>query len=67
MKDLVIKAPDMYSDNHVDGRMFTGSVGKSTTGHVWLNEYSGMNVVKIQADETVIDEGAGNARARDRG
>jgi hypothetical protein len=39
-------------------------VGKSTTGHVWLNEYSGMNVVKIQADETVIDEGKNNTIER---
>jgi predicted transcriptional regulator len=64
MTDLVIKASDKYSDSHVDGRMFTGSEGKSTTGHVWLNEYSGMNVVKIQADETVIDEGKNNTIER---
>jgi hypothetical protein len=60
MADLLIKAPDKYSDNHIDGRMFTGSEGKSTTGHVWLNEYSARNVVKIRAGETVIDEGKDN-------
>ena len=31
MTDLVIKAPDEYSDSHVDERMFTGSDGKSKT------------------------------------
>jgi len=60
MKDLVIKAPDEYSDGHVDGRMFTGSEGKSTTAHVWLNAHSRGNVIKVKADETVIDEGEGN-------
>jgi len=60
MTDLVIKAPDEYSDSHVDGRMFTGSEGKSTTAHVWLNTYSKDNIVKVKADETVIDEGENN-------
>jgi predicted transcriptional regulator len=60
MTDLVIKAPDEYSDSHVDGRMFTGSEGKSTTAHVWLNAFSKGNVINIKADETVIDEGEDN-------
>jgi predicted transcriptional regulator len=60
MTDLVIKAPDEYSDSHIDGRMFTGSEGKSTTAHVWLNTFSKGNVIKIKADETVIDEGEDN-------
>jgi len=64
MTDLVIKAPDDYSDGHVDGRMFTGSEGKSTTGHVWLNEFTAMNTVKIKASETVIDEGKNNTIER---
>jgi predicted transcriptional regulator len=54
MTGLVIKAP------HVDGRMFTGSAGRSITGHVWLNEFSARNYVKLKVDETVIDEGADN-------
>jgi len=64
MTDLVIKAPDEYSDSHVDGRMFTGSEGKSATAHVWLNAHSRGNVIKIKADETVIDEGDGNTVER---
>jgi hypothetical protein len=60
MLDLVIKAPDEYSDSHVDGRMFTGSEGKSATAHVWLNAFSKENVIKVRADETVIDEGEDN-------
>jgi predicted transcriptional regulator len=60
MTGLVIKAPDDYSDSHVDGRMFTGSEGKSTTGHVWLNEFTAMNEINIRTGETVIDEGANN-------
>jgi len=60
MSDLVIKAPDEYGDSHVDGRMFTGKEGKSTTAHVWLNAFSKGNVIKVKADETVIDEGEDN-------
>jgi predicted transcriptional regulator len=60
MSDLVIKAPDEYGDSHVDGRMFTGSEGKSAMAHVWLNTHSRGNVVKIKADETAIDEGEDN-------
>jgi len=60
MTDLVIKASDEYSDSHVDGRMFTGSEGKSATAHVWLNAFSKDNVIKVRADETVIDEGEDN-------
>jgi hypothetical protein len=63
MSDLVIKAPDEYSDSHVDGRMFTGSGGRSATAHVWLNTHSKGNVIKIKADETVIDEGEDNTIA----
>ena len=60
MTDLLIKAPDKYSDNHVDGRMFTGSVGKSKTAHVWLNRHSRGNVIRVKAIETIIDEGEDN-------
>lgn len=60
MVDLRIREPDEYSDSHVDGRMFTGSEGKSTTAHVWLNAFSKDNVIKVRDDETVIDEGEDN-------
>ena len=60
LSDLEIKTPDEYSDSHVDGRMFTGSEGRSDTAHVWLNDHSRGNVIKVKADETVIDEGEGN-------
>jgi len=60
MGELQIKGPNEYSDSHVDGRMFTGSEGKSKTAHVWLNAFSKDNVIKVRADETVIDEGEDN-------
>ena len=60
MSNLRIREPDKYSNNHADGRMFTGSEGKSTTAHVWLNAFSKDNVIKVKADETVIDEGEEN-------
>ena len=60
MTDLMIKPSDEYSDSHVDGRMFTGSEGKSKTAHVWLNRYTRDNVVKVQENEIVIDEGENN-------
>jgi hypothetical protein len=60
MGDLQIREPDKYSDSHVDRRMFTGSEGKSATAHVWLNAFSKDNVIKVRADETVIDEGEDN-------
>jgi hypothetical protein len=60
MTDLAIKAPDEYSDSHIDGRMFTGSEGESATAHVWLNAFSKGNAIKVRADETVIDEGEDN-------
>jgi hypothetical protein len=60
MEDLWIRDPDEYSNNHVDGRMFTGSEGKSATAHVWLNAFSKNNVIKVRVDETVINEGDDN-------
>ena len=51
MTDLLIKAPDEYSDNHVDGRMFTGSEGKSKTAHIWLNKFSTRNKIEIEENE----------------
>jgi len=60
MDDLEIRAPDKYSDNHIDGQMFTGSEGKSKTAHVWLNEFTSMNKIKLSAAETIIDEGKNN-------
>jgi hypothetical protein len=60
MSNLRIREPDKYSNNHADGRMFTGSEGKSATAHVWLNAFSKDNVIKVKADETVIDEGEEN-------
>jgi hypothetical protein len=60
MENLVIKEPDEYGDGHVDGRMFTGSEGKSSTAHFWLNTFTKDNVISVKADETVIDEGEEN-------
>ena len=60
MSELLIRESDEYSDNHADGRMFAGSPGESATAHVWLDPYSKKSVVKIKANETVIDEGEDN-------
>lgn len=60
LDDLEIKPPDEYSNNHVDGRMFTGSKGRSTTAHAWLNKHTRGNAINLGADETVIDEGKDN-------
>jgi hypothetical protein len=60
MCNLQIRSSDSYSDNHIDGQMFAGSVGKAVTSHIWLNEYSSENIIKIKNDESVIDEGKNN-------
>jgi hypothetical protein len=60
MKGLKIKEPDVYSDNHADGRIFANSQGRSATANVWMNPFSRDNVIKVRADETVIDEGEDN-------
>jgi hypothetical protein len=58
--ELVIKAPDEYSDSHVDGRMFTGFDNKAKTAHVWINKYSNKNTFYMKDTETLIDEGKNN-------
>ena len=63
--DLEIKTPDEYSDSHIDGRMFTGSEGKSKTAHFWLNKYSNRNKIQIRENEVVIDEGTENEVIRE--
>ena len=60
MGDLRIRDPDEYSNNQVDGRMFTGSPGSSATAHVWLDPYSKDNIIQLRRDEKVIDEGEKN-------
>lgn len=60
MSALQIKEPDKYSNNHADGRMFTGSHAGSATAHVWLDKFSKNNLIKIRMDETMIDEGEDN-------
>ena len=60
MENLQIRDPDKYSNNHVDGRMFTGTQGRSATAHVWINTHTKGNVIKVKVDEKVIDEGEGN-------
>jgi predicted transcriptional regulator len=60
LSELEIKPSDDYSDSHVDGRMFTGSEGKSFTGHVWLNEFTTKNEIILEKGGTVIDEGTDN-------
>jgi predicted transcriptional regulator len=60
MGELQIREPDGYSDDHADGRMFTGSPGGSATAHVWLDPYTKGNVIRLGRDERAIDEGEDN-------
>ena len=60
MSKLHVKSPGEYSDNHADGRQFSGKQGKSMTAHVWLNNYSENNMVKLGENDIYIDEGNGN-------
>ena len=57
---FVIKDSDQYSDNHIDDKMFMDSDGKSETAHVWLNKYSSRNIIKVDPQESVIDQGTEN-------
>jgi parallel beta-helix repeat protein len=60
MKDLRIRDPDKYSNNHENGRMFATSPEGSATAHIWLNANTNGNTVKVSSDETVIDQGEDN-------
>lgn len=60
MDELLIRAPDDYSDKHADGRMFAAASGGSSTSHIWLGKFTKSNTVKIRENETVIDEGEEN-------
>jgi hypothetical protein len=66
LSDLEIKNPDEYSDSHVDGRMFTGSKGRSTTAHAWLNKHTRGNAIKLRENETAVDEGTDNTITHER-
>jgi hypothetical protein len=57
---LRVREPDAYSDNHSDGRMFVASKGGSATAHVWLDQHTLNNSVKLKKDDIVIDEGEEN-------
>jgi hypothetical protein len=61
MNELKIKLPDSYSDNHVDGKMFSNLNGASSTAHIWLGAFSKDNKIAVQKDEKVIDEGENNS------
>ena len=58
--NLTLKEPDTYSNDHVNRRLFYGKAGVAETAHVWLNEYTRENKVKVYEDETVVDEGEKN-------
>lgn len=58
MTNLKIRGPDEYSQKHEDARMFTSRNGSSA--HLWLDENSTDNVVKVSESEKVIDEGQEN-------
>jgi predicted transcriptional regulator len=60
MDNLIIKTPDEYSNGHVDGMIFTGSLGRSALAHVWLDRYSRNSTVRVKTSETVIDNGEDN-------
>lgn len=55
--DLIIKPSDKFSDNHVDGYIFYGQDGISETAHIWLNNYTKTNLIRIKPNNTYIDKG----------
>ena len=67
MVKLRVRDADEYSDNHADGRMFSGSTRGSNTAHVWLGKFSKNNTVKVKKTETVIDEGEENTIIHEAG
>ncbi len=60
MNGLKISEPDQYSNNNADGRVFAGSEGKSFTSHIWIDQHSHNNNIKMSKNETIIDEGVNN-------
>jgi len=60
MRELRIRNPDKYSNNHADGRMFVTSQEGSATSHIWLGVNTKGNTVKVMDKEVVIDQGEGN-------
>jgi len=60
MRDLRVRDPNEYSNNHADGRMFAESPGGSATAYVWLNVNTNGNIIKVSSNETVIDQGEDN-------
>jgi hypothetical protein len=60
MRGLELKAPDEYSKDLFDEKVYAGSKAGSTTAHVWLSTNTKGNVVKVSSGETVVDEGEDN-------
>jgi predicted transcriptional regulator len=61
---LVIKEPDDYSNDNVNGYAFTGENGKSKPAHLWLSPYTSHNVIQLESDLVIIDEGSDNQITR---
>ncbi len=60
LRDLRIRKPDKYSNNHAEGRMFATSPEGSATGHIWLGVNTKGNTIKTINKEAVIDQGERN-------
>ena len=58
MKSLTIKKPDLYVNNHSDGKMFSKS--EPRTAYLWLDQYTKKNQIKITEKENMINEGENN-------
>jgi len=58
--NLTIKEPDTYSNDQVNRRLFYGKAGVAETTHVWLNQYTNENKIKLSENETLVDEGKKN-------
>ena len=60
LQGLVVKSPDNYSDNHIDGKMFSGFGGRSKMALYWLDKYTKRNALHLRKNESYIDKGKEN-------
>jgi hypothetical protein len=61
MANLEIKTNDQYSDRHAEGEIFAYKSGRSKTANYWLGSYTNNNAIKLNKDDTIIDEGQKNS------
>ena len=58
--ELTLRDPDDYSNNHLDGIMFSTTSRKTGMAHVWLNPHSQSNELIVDPNDFVLEEGQFN-------